>query len=70
MLVQNGMNDFVNEIEYYRKIYEYCFKILTDYKLKEKIIKNGFNTIKNYSWEYAAKNFYNRIHKRILKNLN
>ncbi len=66
--INNGENGFITEIEDVEELYINSVKILEDKELRERIILNAFETVKQFSWENIAKQYYDKVYKRFLKN--
>ncbi len=64
--INNGVNGFITEVEDVEQLYKYSVKILEDKNLREKIISNAFKTVRKFSWENIAKQYY-KAYKRFLE---
>lgn len=64
-LIKNNSNGLIAEIENTEEIFQYSKNILTDSNLRQKLIFNGQKTVKNYSWEQIAKEYYTKIYLKI-----
>ena len=64
-LIKNNSNGLIAEIENIEEIFQYSKNILTDANLRQKLIKNGQKTVRNYSWEHIAKEYYTKIYLKI-----
>ena len=65
--IKNGVNGFITEVEDVESLYECCVKVLENNDLKEKIILNAFETVKNYSWENIAKEYYYKGYRKFIQ---
>jgi len=65
-IIKNGFNGYITKIEDIELLYQYSKKIITNKKLRQKIINNGLKTVKNYDWELIAKKYYDKIYKRLM----
>ena len=65
-LIKQGVNGFITEIEDIDQLYQYSNDILKDKELREILIKNGIKTIQEYTWEKVAKQYYQKIYKKLL----
>ena len=61
-LIKDNSNGLIAEVENTEEIFQYSKTILTDADLRQHLIKNGQKTIKNYSWEYIAKEYFSKIY--------
>jgi len=66
IVVKHGLNGFVTEINDANQLYQYSTEIIKNKELREKIIANGLKTVQNYSWKVIAKEYYEKIYKRLL----
>jgi glycosyltransferase involved in cell wall biosynthesis len=64
-LIKTNSNGLIAEVENIEEIFQYSKIILTDANLRQLLIKNGQKTIKNYSWEYIAKEYSTKIYYKI-----
>ena len=65
-LIKNEINGFKTQIEDIDELYKYSAELIKNKELREKIIKNALNTVKEYSWENIVKQYYNKIYKKFL----
>ena len=66
IVVQHGLNGFVTDVNDVNQLVQYSTDIIKNKELREKIIANGLKTVQNYSWEVIAKEYYEKIYKRLL----
>lgn len=65
-IVKNGLNGFMTEIEDIDELCQFSKKIIKNKDLRKKIIANGLKSVQNFSWEAVAKEYYEKIYKRLL----
>lgn len=66
-LIENEINGFMSDIDDIDQLFLNSIKILKNFDLRKKIINNGFKTIKKYSWQNVAKQYYFKIYKKLLE---
>ncbi|MFX0186786.1 MAG: glycosyltransferase family 4 protein [Candidatus Hodarchaeota archaeon] len=66
-LIKDKINGFKTQIENVDDLYNYCVEVIKNEKLREKIVKNAFETVKEYNWESIAKQYYEKIYKKAFK---
>jgi len=64
-VVKTGINGFTAGVDDVDQIYSYAIEIIENQKLRQQFINNGLEIIKNYSWEEIAKQYYNKIYRRL-----
>ncbi len=65
-IIQNGLNGFITEIEDIDKLCQFSISIIKNKDLREKFIANGLKSVQNFSWKEIAKEYYEKIYKRLL----
>ena len=65
-IIENGVNGFIAEVDDIEMLYKYSKTILSKREVKETLVKNGLNIVQNFGWEHIAKDYYNKIYKRLL----
>lgn len=65
-LVIDGHNSLVSEVEDTDSLYNNIKKLIDDKKLKDRLIKNGLETAKQYDWPNIANMFFEKIYSRLL----
>jgi glycosyltransferase involved in cell wall biosynthesis len=65
-IIKEGYNGFLTEIEDVSVLSERASKIIENKDLASRLVNNGLNTIKNYSWENITKEYYEKIYSKIL----
>jgi glycosyltransferase involved in cell wall biosynthesis len=66
-IIKHGINGFVVDIDDIDQLFQNSVKVIENNEIREKIIKNGLKTVKNYGWEAIAKSFFNKIYKKLLE---
>jgi len=61
-IIKNGFNGFIIEIDDIEKLYDATVEILENQELRDKIIKNGLVSIKQYSWERITEQYYKKMY--------
>ncbi len=65
-VINNSINGFITNIDDINQLFEYSTKIIENKDVREKIIHNALESIKDYSWEKITKQYYLKIYKKIL----
>ena len=63
---KDGINVLLAEVENIDQLVDKSSNILENEQLKQKLISNGLDTAKNYSWEKISKRYYNEIYSKLL----
>lgn len=63
-IIKEGYSGFLTEIEDVGMLSEKASKIIEDKDLASRLVNNALNTIKDYSWENIARQYYEKIYKR------
>ena len=66
-IIKHGINGFVVDIDDIDQLFHNSVKVIEDNEIREKIIKNGLKTVKNYGWETIARSYYEKIYKKLLE---
>lgn len=66
LVVKHGLNGFVTDINDTNQLYQYSTEIIKNKELRDKIIANGLNTVKNYGWDTIARSYFENIYKKLL----
>lgn len=65
-IIREGYNGLLAEVDDIATLYEKASKIIEDKNFANHLVKNALNTIKDYSWENTARQYYEKIYKRFL----
>ncbi|MFX0137359.1 MAG: glycosyltransferase [Candidatus Hodarchaeota archaeon] len=65
-IARNKENILMAEIESIEEIIKNVEKIIEDKILRERLIKNGLEEVKKYSWENITKKYYNDIYIKLI----
>ncbi|MBA7489468.1 D-inositol-3-phosphate glycosyltransferase [subsurface metagenome] len=65
-IIREGYNGLLADVEDVETLSDKASKIIEGKKLANRLIDNASNTIRNYSWENIAKEYYEKIYKRFL----
>ena len=65
-IIREGYNGLLSDIEDVEELSEKASRIIDDKKLANQLVDNALNTIKNYSLENIAKQYYGKIYKRFI----
>ncbi|KKN06555.1 hypothetical protein LCGC14_1076100 [marine sediment metagenome] len=64
-IIKHGINGFVADIDDIDQLFQYSVKVIEDNEIREKIIKNGLKTVKNYGWDTIARSYFSKIYKKL-----
>jgi glycosyltransferase involved in cell wall biosynthesis len=62
----NGYNSMISKIDDVESLTRNCERIIDDENLRKKIIRGGFETVKDFDWNIIAKRYYEEIYSRFL----
>ena len=65
-IIKEGYNGFLAEVDDTMLLSEKAGRIIADKKLANRLVNNGLNTVKDYSWGNIAKQYYEKIYKRFI----
>lgn len=65
-IIEEGKNGMLSDVDDVVTISEKAARIMADKELVNHMVNNAMNTVKDYSWEKIAQEFYNMIYKRLL----
>lgn len=63
-IVKDGDNGLLVEVEDEETLAEKAAKCIKDKHLVEQLVSNALNTVKNYSWQDIAREYYEKIYRR------
>ncbi len=65
-IAKNGYNAMVSRIDDVESLVDDCGKIIENKSIREKIISEGFKTVKNFDWKVIAGRYYKEIYSKFL----
>lgn len=65
-IIVEGENSLVSEVEDTDDLGKNIKRLIEDDDLKNRLIANGLETVKNYDWSIVAEKYYNKIYSRFL----
>lgn len=65
-IINDGYDGFLTDIEDVEGLVEKASKVIENKKLRDKLINNALNIVKDYSWENIAKRYYKEIYHKLL----
>lgn len=65
-LIKNEINALKTDINNIDELYQYSIDIIKNDDLREKLVNNALKTVKEYSWQKVAIQYYKKIYKRLL----
>jgi glycosyltransferase involved in cell wall biosynthesis len=65
--VTQGFDALMAEVDDVNKLAEYASSIIEDKKLAQKLVINGLETVKKYSWEVIAESYYQEMYLPLMK---
>jgi glycosyltransferase involved in cell wall biosynthesis len=65
-VIKDGENGFLINVEDVNALVGSAGKVLNDVELKNKFIKNGLETVKNYSWKNIAVQYYEKVYSKLI----
>jgi len=65
-IIEDGLNSLVSEVEDTQGLAKNLIKIMQDRGLKERLVNNGLETVKNYDWSIISEKFYKNIYSKLL----
>jgi len=65
-IIKNNYNGLISEIEDVESLKGNLIKLIEDNNFKEEIVKNGYNTVKNYDWSIITEVFFKKIYSKFL----
>lgn len=65
-IIREGYNGLLAEVDDVARLSEEAIGIIKDKNLTNHLKNNALNTIKDYSWEWIAKQYYEKIYARFL----
>jgi len=65
-IIENGLNGLVSEVEDIQSLTKNLIKIMQDHSVKERLVSNGLETVKQYDWGIIAEKFYKNIYSKLL----
>lgn len=65
-LIKNEINALKTDINNIDKLYQYSIDIIKNDDLREKLVNNALKTLKEYSWQKVAIQYYKKIYKPLL----
>ncbi len=66
-MIKDGCNGLLTEVEDTSALSEKAGSIVEDRQLANRLTGNALNTIKGYSWEKIAKEYYEKIYSTLIK---
>ena len=64
-IVKDGYNGLLAEVEDVETLSKKAAKSIDDKNLVKRLVNNALNTVRNYSWENIAREYYERIYRII-----
>jgi len=61
-IILDGINGFLVDVEDIDSLYNKASSLIENKDLRLKIIKNGLDTVKSYSWKKISKQYFNKIY--------
>jgi glycosyltransferase involved in cell wall biosynthesis len=65
-IIKSDINGFLAEIDNVNQLFQFSCELIRNKELREKLIYNGFSTVKNYSWEKISKQYHRKLYKKFL----
>ena len=65
-VIKNGHNGLLAEIDDAGALVEKTVRIMEDKGLTGQMVRNALDTVKKYSWENIAREYYEKIYRRVL----
>jgi len=56
----------LSETENIDQIVEQASKVITNQDLKNRLVRNGLMSVKNYSWERISQEYYKKIYSKLI----
>ena len=69
-IILDGINGFLVDVEDIDNLYNKASSLIENKDLRIKIIKNGLDTVKSYSWKKISKQYFNKIYMNCKINSN
>lgn len=66
-VIKEGYNGLLADVDDVEMLSEKARRILDDEKLIKKMVENGLEIVKDYSWEKIARWYYKEIYKKVLR---
>ncbi|GAH40799.1 unnamed protein product, partial [marine sediment metagenome] len=66
-IIREGYNGLLADVEHVETLSDKASKIIEGKKLANRLTDNASNTIRNYSWENIAKEYYEKIYSTLKK---
>lgn len=66
-IIKEGYNGLLAEVEDVMALSKKAELVIQDKKLANRLVNNALNTIKNYSWENVATDYYEKIYTKLLE---
>lgn len=68
-MIRHGMNGMLAPSEDWETLARYSATVLSDDSLRDEIVKNALNTVKDYAWPVLAKRHYDSVYRPLMDDL-